>query len=55
MYTNELNIFYQYKDVTEIENVSNKKIANVCDCFTDNESSVYFGKDRTKFILSVGE
>ena len=40
--------FYQWQD---IENVLNKKFANVCDWFVDNKSSIYFGEDKTKCIL----
>ena len=39
------------KDVTEIENVSNKEFANVCDWFVDNKLSVHFGEDKIKCIL----
>ena len=51
LYANDTNIFYQHKDVTEIENDLNKESANVCKWFVDNKLSIHFDKDKTKCIL----
>ena len=34
-----------------IENALNEEFAKVCKWSSDNRPSVYFGKDKTKFIL----
>ena len=36
LYADDTTIFYQHKDVAEIENVLNKEFANVCKWFVDN-------------------
>ena len=36
---------------TKIENVFNKEFANVCDWFVDDKLSIYFGEDKTRYIL----
>ena len=38
-------------DVREIENVLNKRFANVCNWFVDDKLSIHFGEDKTKCIL----
>ena len=37
LYADDLNIFYQHKDVMEIEKVLNKEFANICEWFIDNK------------------
>ena len=44
-------IFYQHKDVTEIENNLSKESVCVCEWFVDNKLSIHFSEDKTKFIL----
>ena len=51
LYVDDISIFCQHKDVTEIENVLNKEFANVCNWFVDNKLSIHFGEDETKCIL----
>ena len=49
-------IFYQYKAVTEIENVSDKEVANgKCEWFVNNKMSIHTGEYKTKCILSSKE
>ena len=36
---------------TKIENVFNKEFANVRDWFVDDKLSIYFGEDKTRYIL----
>ena len=43
--------FYKYKDVTQIENVLNKKFANSLKWFVHNKLPIHFGEDKTKCIL----
>ena len=47
----ETSIFYQYENVTKIENVLKKEFANVCKWFIDNRLSIHFGEHKTKYIL----
>ena len=35
LYVDDTSIFYQYKDIAEIENVLNKEFENVCKWFVD--------------------
>ena len=35
LYADDTSIFYQYKDIAEIENVLNKEFENVCKWFVD--------------------
>ena len=49
LYANNTSIFYQHKDVAEIENVV-KDFVNMCKWFIDNKLSIYFGEDQTKYI-----
>ena len=51
LYEDVTSIFYQHKDVTEIENTLNREFANVCDWFVDNKLSIHFGEDKTKCII----
>ena len=51
LYAYDISIFCQHKDVKEIENVSNKEFAIVCDWFIDNKLSSHFGEDKTKCML----
>ena len=41
-------IFYQHKDVTEIENVLKKECVRMVG---DNKLLTHFGEDKTKYIL----
>ena len=51
LYANDLCLMFQHEDVEEIENVLNNGFENTCDWFIDNNSSINFGKDKTKSIL----
>ena len=46
-----LALFYQQKNIAEIENILNKEFANVCEWFVDNKMSIHFGENKTKCIL----
>ena len=46
----DTSIFYQYKAVTEIENVLNKEFVKVCEWFVNNKMSIHAGEDKTKCI-----
>ena len=41
-------LFYQYKNVTEIENALSKEFKNVYGWFVDNKLSIHFGKNKNK-------
>ena len=51
LYADDTSIFYQHKDITEIENVLKKEFVNVCESFVDNKLSTRFGEGKTKCIL----
>ena len=53
LHANDTSIFGQHKDVTEIENVFNKELGNVCNWFIYSKLSVHFGEDKTKCILFI--
>ena len=55
LYADDASIFCQHKDITEIENDLNKKLANVCNWFVDDKLSFNFGEDKTKCILFSGD
>ena len=49
-YADDSCLVYQHNDVCKIEQNLNKIFSNICDCFVDNEISIYFGEDKTKCI-----
>ena len=51
LYTDKTSTYCQHKDVTEVENVLNKKFVNVCDWFVDNKLSIHFGEAKIKCII----
>ena len=44
LYTDDVIIFYHYKNITERENVLNKEFVNVWDWFVDNKYQLIFVK-----------
>ena len=50
-YADDSCLVYQHNDVSKIERHLNKCFSNICDYFVDNEISIHFGEDKTKFIL----
>ena len=52
LYTDDICIFYQDKDVEKIEKVLNKEFSSLCEWFIDNKLSIHFGDDKTKTIFS---
>ena len=44
-------LFFQSKNVKDIEKQLNEDFANICDCFVDNKPSIYFDENKTKSIL----
>ena len=44
-----LALFFQGKDVIEIEKQLNGDFTNICEWFVDNRISIHFGKDQTTF------
>ena len=40
-----------YKDINIIEHLLNRNFPNICDWFVDNNLSIHFSEDKTKFIL----
>ena len=55
LYEDGTSIFYQDKDVAEIENFLNEDFANLCELLVDNKLSIHFGGDKTKCILFSNE
>ena len=56
LYADNSCIWYQRKDVDEIEKQLNKDFENICDWFVGNKLSMHFGEDKTKSIfLQVNE
>ena len=51
LYGDNTSMFYQHKEVAEIENILNKESANACRWFVENKLSIHFGEDKTKCIL----
>ena len=51
LYADDTCIYYQYRDIQEIENVLNKQFSSLCEWFIDNKLSIHFGEDKTKAIL----
>ena len=47
LYADNTSIFYQHKDVAEIEKVLKKEFANMCECF---KPSFHFGEDLNAFF-----
>ena len=51
LYADDTCIFYQHKDIKEIERILNKEFSSLCEWFIDNKLSIHFGEDKTKSIL----
>ena len=46
-------LFYQYKNVTEIENALSKEFKNVYGWFVDNKLSIHCGKNKNKSFFKL--
>ena len=55
LYVNDSSILYQHTEVDETETQLNNDFNNICDWFVNNQLSINFGKDKTKFILFASE
>ena len=44
-------LFFQSKNVKNIEKQLNEDFANIWDCFVDNKLSIHFDENKTKSIL----
>ena len=51
LYADNTCIYYQHKNVQEIEAILNKEFSFLCEWFIDNKLSIHFGEDKTKSIL----
>ena len=51
LYADDTCLFFQGKNVKDIEKQLNEDYANICDSFVDNKLSTHFGEDKTKSIL----
>ena len=51
LYADDTSIFCHRKNVTLIETVLNKELANECDWFVNNKLSIHFVEDKTKCIF----
>ena len=51
LYADDTCIYYQHKNVQEIEAILNKEFSSLCEWFIDNKLSIHFGQDKTKSIL----
>ena len=51
LYADDSCLVYQQKELSVIEEQSNRDFANICDWFVDNKLSIHFGEDKTKSIL----
>ena len=52
LYADDSCLMCQNRDVKATEQKLNKIFLNVCNRFANNKLSIYFGKDKTKSILS---
>ena len=55
LYADDSCILYQHKEVDEIEKQLNKDFKNIFDWFVDNNQSMHFGKNKTKWIFFVSK
>ena len=55
LYADDTCLFFQSKNVKNIEKQLNKDFANICDWFDDNKLSIHFGEDKAKSILFTSE
>ena len=51
LYTDNICLIFQRKDITEIETALNKNFSMLYDWFLVNKLSIHFGEDKTKSIL----
>ena len=51
LYADGTCLFFQSKNVKDIEKQLNEDFANICDCFVDNKLSIHFDENKTKSIL----
>ena len=51
LYADDTCIYYQHKDIQNIEFILNKEFSSLCEWFIDNKLSIHFGEDKTKSIL----
>ena len=51
LYADDTCLLFQHKDLERIKEELTKNLYNICDWFVDNKLSIYFGEDKTKYIL----
>ena len=51
LYTVDVCLVIQHKNINETEKQINKDFENVCNWFVDNKLSIHFNNDKTKSIL----
>ena len=51
LYADNTCTFYQHEDVKKFENALNNEFSSLCQWFIDNELSIHFRENKTKFIL----
>ena len=51
LYADDTCIYYQHKDMQEIETILNKYFSSLCEWFIDNRLPIRFSEDKTQSIL----
>ena len=51
LYADDTCIYFQHRNVQEIEAILNKEFSSLCEWFIDNKLSIHFGEDKTKSVL----
>ena len=51
LYADDTCIYYQHKNIKNIETILNKEFSSLCEWFIDNKLSIHFVEDKTKSIL----
>ena len=54
LYADDTCIYYQHKNVQEIEAILNKEFSSLCEWFIDNKLSIHFGEDKKNLFFLVG-
>ena len=51
LYADDTCIYYQHRNVKEIEAILNSEFSSLCEWFIDTKLSIPFGEDKTRYIL----
>ena len=51
LYVDDTFIFYQDKDIYQVEDVLTKEFSTLCEWFVSNELPYYFGENKVLFFF----